>query len=286
MTTSQTVHSLRPLTTFVMALLASAIWIGSQRAEAADFDADHWRKFDDASTITLDHSAFSALLALIVKPDGSGLHLVDYGSVTAERRQELDSYVETLASALVTGLGRDEQLAYWINLYNALTLQVILDHYPVDSIRDIGISPGFFTVGPWKAPLVTVEGQNLSLDNIEHDILRPQWKTPLIHYGVNCASIGCPNLLPEAYRGATVVATLEKNAADYINHPRGARVDKGRLIASKIYTWFQEDFGGSEEGVIDHLLEYADPELKKALAGQSSIARFEYDWSLNDHLSN
>ena len=134
--------------------------------------------------------------------------------------------------------------------------------------------------------MVTVESQRLSLDNIEHDILRPLWKTPLIHYGVNCASIGCPNLLRKAYQGATVVATLEKNAAAYINHPRGARIENGRLIASKIYTWFQEDFGGSDKGVIDHLLKYADPELKKALAGQSSIARFEYDWSLNDRPSS
>ena len=148
MTLSQTVHSLRLLTTLAMTLLAGVIWLSSQRVEAADFSVERWQAFDGANTIALDHSAFSALLTAIVKPDGAGLHLVDYGSVTSDQRRELDAYVDSLTNTAVTGLNRDEQLAYWINLYNAVTLQVILDHYPVDSIRNIGISPGLFTVGP------------------------------------------------------------------------------------------------------------------------------------------
>ena len=103
---------------------------------------------------------------------------------------------------------RDEQLAYWINLYNALTVKVILDHYPVKSILDIDISPGWFSIGPWGKKLVAVEGVEISLDDIEHRILRPIWRDPRIHYALNCAAVGCPNLLREAFTGATAEVLL------------------------------------------------------------------------------
>ena len=135
-------------------------------------------------------------LAQHLRTGEDGIARIGYGAVSDEDRKSLDAYIAALAGhpGSRRALNRAEQQAYWINLYNALTVQVILDHYPVESIRDIDISPGLFADGPWGKKLVTIEGEAVSLDDIEHRILRPIWKDPRIHYAVNCASIGCPNL--------------------------------------------------------------------------------------------
>ena len=133
---------------------------------------------------------------------------------------------------------RREQKAFWINLYNALTVRLVAESYSVGSIRDIA--------SPFDTKVVEVEGQPLSLNDIEHRILRPIWSDARIHYAVNCAAIGCPNLLPVAFTGPNTGQLLELAAHGYINHRRGARIEDGGLIVSKIYGWFTEDFGSSE----------------------------------------
>jgi len=153
----------------------------------------------------------------------------------------------------VSKLNRPEQQAYWINLYNALTVQVVLDHYPVETIRDIDISPGLFSDGPWGKKLVTIEAEPVSLDDIEHRILRPIWRDPRIHYAVNCASVGCPDLLARAYRTDDMDQTLTANAVAYINSARGVALKGGEVSVSSIYDWFEADFGGNEAGVLKHL---------------------------------
>jgi len=138
-----------------------------------------------------------------------------------------------------------------------------------------------FSDGPWERKLLDVAGEQLSLNDIEHRILRPIWKDPRIHYAVNCASIGCPNLAAEPYRGATVEAQLDDAARAYVNHPRGVMIDGDRLVVSKIYTWFADDFGGGEKSVIVHLKRYALPELTAQLNRFEAINGYEYDWGLN-----
>ena len=161
-------------------------------------------------------------------------------------------------------------------------MTVVLDHYPVDGIRDIDISPGLFADGPWDKKLVEIEGEAVSLNDIEHRILRPVWRDPRIHYAVNCAAIGCPNLQPTAYTAANTDALLDEAARAYVNHPRGARVEDGKLIVSSIYVWFQDDFGGDNAGVIHHLTRHADAGLRTQLSGVASIYTHHYDWLLND----
>jgi hypothetical protein len=161
-------------------------------------------------------------------------------------------------------------------------VKVVLDAYPVRSIRDIGISPGLFARGPWGAMLVSVENEPLTLDDIEHRILRPIWRDPRVHYAVNCASLGCPNLTERAFTAATREALLERGARLYANDPRGARVVGDRLIVSSLYAWFAEDFGGEDEAVIGHLMRYAEPARAARLAFFRRIDDFAYDWSLND----
>ena len=241
-----------------------------------------WEASDPASSTIVDHTAWDGWLKRHVRTGDDGINRVAYSAVSSADRRVLGEYLATLQSVPVTALNRTEQRALWINLYNAGTVSVILAHYPVASIRDIDISPGFFADGPWGKALFSVEDEALSLDDIEHRILRPIWRDPRIHYAVNCASIGCPNLIPEAFTGANTKILLERAARDYVNHPRGARVENGKLTVSSIYAWFEDDFGGDDAGVIAHLRHYADDDLAAALGGISRISGDRYDWSLNE----
>ena len=244
---------------------------------------ERWATHSPLAAGTIDHSAWNVFLASNLVSQADGINRIAYAKVSEADRKRLDDYLSSLSALRISEFSRDEQRAYWINLYNALTVRTILDHYPVDSIRDISISPGFFSIGPWGKKLIAVEGEEVSLDDIEHRILRPIWKDPRIHYAVNCASLGCPKLMPRAFTASNSDELLEQGARDFINSAHGARFDSdARLTASSIYDWFQEDFGDNEAGVIAHLHLYAHPTLKKKLEGIDEVYDFEYDWTLND----
>lgn len=242
-----------------------------------------WQAHDQISTIQINHSVWNDFLQkYLVTGHPSGINRFRYKSVTEADKKTLRHYLNSLQKVTVTKLNRKEQKAYWINFYNALTIKVILDHYPVKSIRDIDISPGFFSDGPWDKKLVTIEEIELSLNDIEHRILRPIWKDNRVHYAVNCASIGCPNLQPKAFTAKNTDFLLKKGAEEYINHRRGAGLNNGRLTASSIYSWFQEDFNASEQGVLKHLEQYANDTLKEQLKSFKGKIKYDYDWSLNE----
>lgn len=236
---------------------------------------------DDGSVQTIDHGAWDEFLGRYVSTDKNGVNRVDYGAVSDADRTRLDAYVRNLEATRVTALSSDEQLAFWINLYNARTVQLILENYPIGSIRAIKSNPFDFD-GPWDNADVTVSGQTLTLNDIEHKIIRPIFDEPRIHYAVNCAAVGCPNLRKQAYVAATLDETLETAAREYINNARGVRLDDDKLIASKIFAWYREDFGESEEDLITHIRKFAEPSLAQALQGRKKINRYEYDWALND----
>ena len=241
-----------------------------------------WEAHDPSSTTVVDHSEWTVLLGRYLDTDtADGVYRFDYAGVTAADRSRLQGYLESLEAVRVSQLNKTEQYAYWFNVYNAFTVEVILEHYPVDSIREINIS-GLFARGPWGAELIEIEGENLSLDDVEHRILRPIWGDPRIHYGVNCASIGCPNLQPVAFTSENVDRMLTEGARAYVNHPRGVTISGNRATASSIYSWFQEDFGDNQAGVIAHLLEYADGPLAAELRSFGGRLRFDYDWSINE----
>lgn len=237
------------------------------------------------SRTLVDHSPWDRLLKTYLKPAEDGLNRVDYRKFKTEAHQTLKSYVRKLESVDVTKLGRPEQFAFWANLYNARSIDIVLDHYPVKSIKDINLGGGFFaaiTGGPWKAKVVTVNGQALSLDEIEHTILRGIFKDHRVHFAVNCASVGCPNLGRDALTGTRLDELLDKGGRAFVNSPRGVKIVDGKLHVSKIFSWFQADFGGSDEGVLEHIRRYADPELAARLKGVTRIDDTFYDWSLND----
>ncbi len=242
-----------------------------------------WEAHVSSSTVQVNHTVWHNFLQKYLKTGHpSGVNKFPYKDVTATDTKKLHNYLQSLAETKVSLLNRNEQKAYWINFYNALTIKVILDHYPVQSIKDIDISPGFFSAGPWDKKLVTVEGVAITLNDIEHRILRPIWKDNRIHYAVNCASIGCPNLQPEAFTAENTELLLEKGAREYINHQRGANFQNNRLILSSIYRWFQEDFGNSEQGVLKHLTKYANEKLAKQIKTFKGKIKYYYDWSLNE----
>lgn len=242
-----------------------------------------WQTHDPDSAVIVDHADWGLLLErYVVTNHPSGINRFRYSSVSAGDRQALKNYLRLMQAVSVSALNRNEQKAYWINLYNALTVDVILDHYPIKTIRDIDISPGFFSNGPWDAKLLTIEGQKVSLNDIEHRILRPVWRDNRVHYAVNCASLGCPNLQPQPFTSHNLDMLLEKAARDYINHPRGLSFPSGKLRISSIYVWFKEDFGGSEEGIILHLEKYLTPKKLEELAAAQKKISHHYDWDLNE----
>ncbi len=196
--------------------------------------------------------ALDVLLARYVVAHPDGVTRVRYGAWKAASGDmaALEAWIAAAAQLRPGAMVPAEAFAFWGNLYNALTLRVILERYPVRSIKDIRSSgvaldpKGYF--GPWRTKVVTVEGRRMSLDEIEHETMRPVFRDPRVHYAVNCASIGCPNLRPRAWRAATLEGELDEAAADFVNHPRGVSVlADGRLKVSSIYAWFREDFGGS-----------------------------------------
>ena len=152
---------------------------------------ERWAAHVPSATATIHHGEWDAFLANNLVSHADGVNRIAYAKVSEADRKRLQDYLSALSAVSISEFSRDEQRPYWINLYNALTVNVVLEHYPVDSIRDISISPGWFSIGPWKKKLIQVEGEEISLDDIEHRILRPIWKDPRIHYAVNCA---CPGM--------------------------------------------------------------------------------------------
>jgi len=241
-----------------------------------------WQKHDPASTQKIDHSPWDKFLKqYVVAPHPSGINRVRYHVMTPEDLKSLRDYLQSMQGVAISNFNRAEQKAYWINLYNAFTVDLILSRFPIASIRDINISPGLLARGPWGAKLLTVESEKLSLDDIEHRILRPIWKDNRVHYAVNWASLGGPNLQPVAYTSGNTEALLEQGAREFINHPRGVAIDKGRLQVSSIYIWFQEDFGRDAEDLMEHWQTYADAALAEALEKYSGGLAHDYDWRLN-----
>lgn len=240
-----------------------------------------WERNDPNSRESIDHTPWDNLLSRHVRTSDQGVNLVDYNGFSTGDRTMLADYITILSGVPISQFNRDQQLAYWVNLYNALTVRVVLDHYPVESIRDIDISPGLFATGPWDKKLISIEGENLTLNDIEHRIMRPIWRDPRIHYVVNCASIGCPNLRDRAYSGTEIDTALDRAATAYVNDPRGVSVVDGKVSVSKIYDWFIEDFGGSEGMVLRHLQRYAAPELAARLEAIGKLSDVHYDWSIN-----
>jgi hypothetical protein len=238
------------------------VWIGTLTC----FLSTTW------SAKTADQNVYAELISQYVSEG-----VVDYTGLKSEE-QKLNHYLKTLDETKPDDLSHNEQFALYINAYNAYTLKLILDNYPgIDSIKDIG---GFFR-SPWKKRFCKIGGKVLTLDEIEHEILRPHFKDPRVHFAINCASKGCPPLISEPYQDGTLDQQLDASAKAFINSPEKHYLEDNTLYVSSIFKWFNEDF---KEGVVSFVVKYAQGNLKEDLLNkkdQIKIKYLDYDWSLN-----
>ena len=233
---------------------------------------------DEAGAYDHSHAELTRVLQQHVKGNR-----FDYAGLQRDS-SGLESYLAR--SAMVShetfdGWSDDEQLAYLINLYNAATLKLVIDHYPINSIKDIGGLLG----NPWKMPVVQLFGERVTLNHIEHDWLRAKYQEPRIHFAVNCASLGCPALRNEAFRGTVLDRQLTEQGQAFLRDVSKNRVDVANrtLHLSPIFHWFKGDFtaqAGSPEAFI---APYFEPDLRRQIERETfRIARTDYDWDLND----
>lgn len=240
-----------------------------------------WQASNADSIESISHSPWQSLLDRYVDAEHpSGITRFDYAAVSEADQQALDAYLLQLQEVDPRAYRKSEQMAYWLNLYNALTVQRVLAAYPVDTI--LKVDGGFFRRGPWNKKYLTIAGQKLSLNDIEHRILRPIWNDPRIHFAVNCASIGCPNLQPTVYAASELERQLDKAAVDYLTHARGMELVSNELLKlSQIFEWYSDDFGGAESAVLKSLLQYLPSDAAPRLADFSGNIEYQYDWDLN-----
>ncbi len=206
------------------------------------------------------HKDWDAMLQSYVSDDGK----VDYNAFK-KNESRLDTYLALLSNNEPTSTwSRDEQLAFWINAYNAYTIKLVVKNYPINSITQLDNGK------PWDNKWIKIGGQMYSLNNIENDIIRPQFNEPRIHFAVNCAAKSCPPILNEAFLPSKLDVQLEKVTIAFLNNKAFNTFDNGVACVSKIFEWYKKDFGNLEE--------YLSKYMKKKVL---EVKYADYDWNLN-----
>ncbi len=256
---------------YVGLILLASLSFFSYAAPKAD-PWPYWNQSNPANSQVIDNSEWQRILDNnLVQQDSNTLF--DYAHISSTDRQALLHYLNRLTKLDPRQFNKNEQFAYWVNLYNAATVQLILDNYPISSITKLG---GLFSFGPWDQEILTVNDQELSLNDIEHRILRPIWQDKRIHYAVNCASLGCPNLPATAFTADNTQSLLKQAELTFINSSKGVNITNGKLELSSIYDWYAVDFGG-EQGVLGYLSRFK-PEIQQTNKKPS----YQYNWALNE----
>ncbi len=238
---------------------------------------------NSATSQSFDHSLYDEVLKRHVK-NGK----VNYATLKSDK--DFQTYLDQLSKANPDALQtREEKIAFWINAYNAFTLKLIIDNYPVKSITELsalGKLTAFFGDSPWKREFFSINGKKMSLDKIEHEILRQTFKETRIHFAVNCASNSCPVLRPGAYSAETLNRQLDEQAKQFLKDTLRNRIDlKTKTIyLSKIFDWYQSDFTKSKGSLEAFLADYIEDEnLKRMLLNKEfKIEYLDYDWGLNE----
>lgn len=231
-----------------------------------------WFISNSRSGIAVDHSIYANLLKKHVHQGN-----VDYRGFKMEE-SELDQYLKVLENVDSKSLSGNEQFAFYINAYNAWTIKLILSGYPgIKSIKDLGN----ILTSPWEKKICRIDGDVITLDDIEHHILRPRFKDPRVHFAINCASLSCPSLASEPYVGNSLNRQLNDAATAFINNPQRNYLEGNTLYVSRIFKWFGKDFN---DDVVGFFIKYADEGLKKELEIKKQAIKINYlryDWSLN-----
>ena len=214
--------------------------------------------------ILADHNSWNELLAKHVDSEGN----VDYVAFAQDKKQ-LEAYLNHLDNTAPSDKwSKNEKLAYYINLYNAATVKLIIDNFPLKSIKDIN--------SPWDKKLVLIGGKKHSLGNIEHKILR-KMDEPRIHFAINCASYSCPKLINKAFLPETMEEQLEEATIDFVNDSSRNKITNGKVQLSNIFKWYKGDFTDNGS-LIDYLNRYSNTKTDK----KAKISYLKYDWGLNE----
>ena len=213
---------------------------------------------------------------------------MDYKALQANDKAKLDALRQQMARVDVQWLSRKDQLAYWINLYNVSVVAIVVDNYPVESIRDISTDP-IIRLNVFKKKSVNIKGGTLSLDAIENKKIRDVFKDARIHFAINCAAESCPPIRPEPYVGARIDQQLDDQTRKFLNGPHGVKLERsgGKLTitTTKIMDWFKGDFERYQGGRRAFIHHYASPDKQKqieAVGNQIELEFHEYSWKLND----
>jgi len=212
----------------------------------------------------------------LLKKNVNAAGMVNYKSFQKDK-SELDAYLKTLSDhAPQKTWSENEQKAYWINAYNAYTIALVLKHYPVKSIKDIG-GKIYKVNTPWDIKFITIGGKKYDLNNIEHGILRKQFNDPRIHFVLVCASISCPKLRNEAYTATQLNAQLEEAGRDFLNDKSKNRITTDRAELSQYFSWYKGDFTKSGS-ISDFINKYSSSKMN----AKTKIGYLTYNWSLNE----
>lgn len=227
-----------------------------------------------ANKQTIDHHIWDALLKQHVSQDGH----VDYPGFKTDHAQ-LQQYLDMLSSHYpdTSTWSRDEQKAYWLNAYNAFTIELILQHYPLKSIKNINTINIPLVHTPWQIKFFKLGGKDFNLDMIEHEILRKQFADPRIHCCLVCASRSCPTLRNEAYTAAQLDAQMDDQAQRFVNDTSKNKLMGNKAQLSKIFDWYAGDFA-QQGGVVAFINRYADSKLLP----KAKLSYMDYDWLLNE----
>jgi hypothetical protein len=238
-----------------------------------------------ATTFDHSHAVWTEVLRACVRDGG-----FDYAKLK-EDRTKLDAYLSMLHAVTpeaLAGWSDKQRFAFWINTYNAHCIQKVIENYPLKSIRKLDGVFGISTVFdkgfiPMKAHHPDKKNEELALNDIEHKILRKQFKDARLHAAINCASKSCPPLRNEAFTADKLDAQLEEQMRAFVNDPARNHVDpaKKELELSEIFKWFAEDFERDAKSVKEFLVRFAPPEKAEYIRG-AKIRYLDYDWDLND----
>jgi len=222
-----------------------------------------------------DHSAYDKLLKKHVNEKG----LVNYKGWKADQK-EFNDYLARLSKTPPTAKwSKAEQMAYWINAYNAYTIRLILDHYPVQSIKDIGSKIQIpFVTTPWAAKFFSIGGTPMSLDNIEHGTLRKKYDDPRIHFALVCASVSCARLRSEAYTASQLDRQLDDQGRDFLNSPAKNKPGKEAAQFSKYFDWYKGDWTNNGQTVVSWVNKYSPTKIDNT----TKISYLDYNWQLNE----
>ena len=223
----------------------------------------------------IDHSGFDRLLKKHVSERGA----VSYQGFKADEAV-FNQYLALLSkNPPASGLAKADQMAYWINAYNAYTIRLILDHYPVQSIKDIGSKIKIpLVTTPWAIKFFSIGGQKMSLDEIEHSVLRKKYNDPRVHFALVCASVSCPRLRNEAYIGTQLERQLDDQGRDFMNNPAKNKITKDAAQLSKYFDWYKGDWSKNGQSVALWVNKYSATKLNKG----AKITYLDYNWGLNE----